>query len=59
MALADRSPIVRRVAGDLLIQQLEIVGTEAVNLAKLLASDDSPSVAERGRFALAQLSARV
>jgi hypothetical protein len=58
MALADRSPIVRRVAGDLLIQQLEIVGTEAVNLAKLLASDDSPSVAERGRFALAQLSAR-
>ncbi len=48
--------MVRRVAGELLIQHLESVGADSVNLAEQLASDPSPSVAERGRFAFAQLS---
>lgn len=54
-ASADRSAAVRRLAGDMLIQRLESVGDEAVKLAELLASDPVPSVAERGRFVLAQL----
>ena len=55
MALSDRSPIVRRVAGEFLIQHLRDIGAESAGLAEKLASDPSPSVAERGRFALAQL----
>lgn len=55
MALVDRSPFVRRLAGEFLIQQLSAIGDESVELAESLASDPSPSVAERGRFALAQL----
>lgn len=51
-AAADRSPIVRRVAGEMLIKELENIGAQAVILAKILASDPSPSVAERGEFAL-------
>ena len=56
MALVDRSPMVRRVAGELLIRHLESVGADSFALAKRLASDPSPSVAERGRFALVRLS---
>lgn len=55
MAARDRSPIVRRVAGDMLIQKLNKIGTESFELAELLASDPSPSVAERGDFALKRL----
>lgn len=51
-AAADRSPIVRRVAGEMLIKELENIGEQAVILAKILASDPSYSVAERGEFAL-------
>lgn len=54
-AAIDRSPIVRRVAGEMLIRELEKIGTESLGLAELLASDPSPSVAERGRFALKRL----
>ncbi|WP_026601347.1 hypothetical protein [Methylomonas sp. 11b] len=54
-AATDRSPIVRRVAGEMLIRELAKIGTESLKLAHLLASDKSPSVAERGKFALKRL----
>lgn len=49
---SDRSPIVRRVAADFLIREFDALGEESLRLANLFASDKSPSVAERGRFAL-------
>lgn len=54
-AAVDRSPIVRRVAGEFLIRELDSIGEESLRLAKLLASDPSPSVSERGQFALKRL----
>lgn len=58
LAAVDRSPIVRRVAGDMLIQQVTSIGDYALEIAKLLASDSYPSVAERGKFALKRLEAQ-
>ncbi|QBJ08018.1 hypothetical protein EYS10_05455 [Rahnella aquatilis] len=58
MATTDRSPMVRRIAGEMLIKELNNIGDEAFNLANILASDRSPSVAERGRYALADLEKR-
>jgi hypothetical protein len=55
LAAIDRSPMVRRVAGDVLIQRLSAIGNESAQLAELLASDSSPSVVERGSFALKKL----
>lgn len=57
LATVDRSPMVRRVAGELLIRELTSIGEESFTLARLLASDSSPSVAERGQFALKKLEA--
>lgn len=54
-AVMDQSPMVRRVAGEMLIRELEKIGAEALGLAELLASDPSPSVAERGKFVLKRL----
>lgn len=54
-ASVDRSPLVRRVAAELLIKHLESTDIVAHDLAELFASDPYPVVAERGRFALAQL----
>lgn len=51
----DSSPIVRRVAGEWLIREYRSLGEQAFTLAKLLAADPSPSVAERGKFALERL----
>jgi hypothetical protein len=58
-AAVDRSPIVRRVAGDILIRESGTIGSLAFKLANLLASDSHPSVAERGQFALKKLSQMV
>ncbi|PLR26325.1 hypothetical protein PZBJ_05935 [Pantoea endophytica] len=58
MATIDRSPMVRRIAGEMLIKELDNIGDEAFNLANILASDKSPSVAERGRYALTDLEKR-
>lgn len=55
MASTDRSPVVRRVAAEMLIQKLENLGDESFRLANLFASDASPSVAERGNFALKKI----
>lgn len=51
----DRSPIVRRVAAEFLIRNLDELGTQAKSFAEYFASDKSGSVSERGRFALKQL----
>jgi hypothetical protein len=58
-ASVDRSPIVRCVAGDILIRESGTIGSLAFKLANLLASDSHPSVAERGQFALKKLSQMV
>ena len=58
MASIDRSPIVRRVAAEMLIRELENLGDESFRLANLLASDASPSVAERGNFALKKIGVK-
>lgn len=55
-AATDSSPMVRRIAGEMLIRRPEAIGEESVNLAKLLASDPSPSVSERGMFVLKRLA---
>ena len=55
-AMADRSPMVRRVAAEFLIRELPSLGENALPLAQRTASDTSPSVAERGHFALKQLN---
>lgn len=55
LAVKDRSSIVRRVAGEMLTRELKIIGTESIQLAKLIASDSSPSVAEWGKWALDRL----
>lgn len=49
---SDRSPIVRRVAAEFLIRELDALGEDSLRLANHFAADKSPSVAERGRFAL-------
>jgi hypothetical protein len=58
-ASADRSAIVRRVAGDVLIRESGTIGSVALQLATVLASDSHSSVAERGNFALKKLSKMV
>lgn len=58
MATIDRSPMVRRIAGEMLIKELDNIGDEAFKLANVLASDISPSVAERGIYALGDLGKR-
>lgn len=55
-AMGDRSPMVRRVAAEFLIRELPSLGENALPLAQRVASDTSPSVAERGKFALKELN---
>ncbi len=55
LAVKDRSPMVRRVAGEMLIREFKLIGSESIKIATLLASDSSPSVAERGKYALDRL----
>lgn len=55
MAAADRSAMVRRVAGDLLVRRRDSIGADALTMARQLASDPYPSVAECGRFVLENL----
>lgn len=57
-ATFDRSPRVRRIAGEIIIKEWDNIGDEAFRLASILASDTSPSVAERGRYALADSEKR-
>lgn len=54
-AAFDSSPMVRRVAAEMLIRDLDTLDSESLQLADRFACDASPSVAERGRFALKRL----
>lgn len=54
-AAADRSPMVRKIAAEILIRELDVIGKESSELANLFASDASPAVAERGQFALKRM----
>lgn len=51
----DRSPIVRRVSAEILIRELDSLGSVARGLAERFAADRSRSVSERGCFALKKL----
>ena len=51
----DRSAIVRRISAEFLIRELETLGEEAQQLARVFSLDKSPSVSERGKFALKKL----
>lgn len=51
----DASSIVRRVAAEFLIRELENMGDESLQFANKFCSDKSAAVAERGRFALKRL----
>jgi hypothetical protein len=53
--MADRSPVVRRVAAEFLIRELPSLGDDALAFAQRLAADRNPTVAQRGRFALQRL----
>lgn len=53
--MGDRSPMVRRVAAEFLIKHLDAIGADSFRMAERLASDPSPYVAARGRFALERL----
>jgi len=55
-AASDRSSLVRRVAAEFLIKELDSLGCESSSLAKQLSSDRSSAVAERGKFALKKLA---
>lgn len=55
LAASDRSCIVRVVAAEALVREMDALGHAAVSLARQLASDSSPRVAERGRFVLQRL----
>jgi len=51
----DRSSIVRRVAAEFLIRELDNLGDKSLQFARVFALDKSPSVSERGKFALKKL----
>ena len=55
-AVSDKSPLVRRVAGGILIANRDILGADELALARQLAADAYPSVASRGKFVLDHLA---
>ena len=52
LASTDRSSLVRKVAAEILITNLNTVGVESLALARVFAADRSTSIAERGQFML-------
>ncbi|WP_150118818.1 hypothetical protein [Collimonas fungivorans] len=54
-AASDRSSIVRRVASEVLVREMNTPGIPALVLARRFAADDSSSVAGRGEFVLKRL----
>ncbi len=51
----DRSSIVRRVAAEFLIRELDGLGDDALQFARHFAADESYAVSERGKFAMGKL----
>ncbi|WP_166638754.1 hypothetical protein [Paraglaciecola marina] len=57
LAANDRSSLVRRVAAEMLIKELDnLSDNESLGLAKKFSNDPSIAVAERGNFALKKLA---
>jgi len=54
-AMDDRSPIVRRVAAEVLVREMNTLGDVVPTIARQLAADPCPAIAERGEFVLKQL----
>ncbi|QIJ86939.1 hypothetical protein G3U99_22085 [Vibrio coralliilyticus OCN008] len=52
----DRSSFVRRVAAEILIKELDNLGSDSSILAEKFAIDRAAAVAERGKFALKKLA---
>lgn len=57
LALADRSAVVRRVAAQALVREVDDLGCAALPWAHQLATDAFPSIAERGAFVIQRLAA--
>lgn len=55
-ATSDRSSLVRRIAAEILIKELDSLGSESSSLAEQFSIDRSAAVAERGKFALKKLA---
>jgi hypothetical protein len=55
-AASDRSSLVRRVAAEILIKELDNLGLASSNLAEKFSLDRSKAVSERGKFALKKLA---
>ncbi len=55
-ASVDRSSIVRRIAAEMLIKELDNLGDDSLKLANIFSSDTSSAVSERGIFALKKLN---
>ncbi|QUJ66185.1 hypothetical protein KDD30_08215 [Photobacterium sp. GJ3] len=55
LSSADPSSIVRRVSAEMLIRELDSLGSVAKDFADVFASDKSIAVSERGEFALKKL----
>lgn len=56
LAAKDRSSLVRRVAAEILIKEMDGLGSESLPLADRFSSDRSSAVSERGKFALKKLA---
>lgn len=54
-AIKDRSASVRRVAGDTLVKKRNELGSLILPMARQIASDEYPSIAQRGQFILDKL----
>lgn len=52
----DSSSIVRRIAAEFLIRELEVLGDKSFEFASQFALDNSSAVSERGKFALKKLA---
>jgi hypothetical protein len=55
ISAGDRSSVVRRVSAEILIREIESLGSISRNLAEQFSADKSEAVAERGRFAMKKL----
>jgi len=56
-AASDRSSVVRRVAAEVLVSEMDRLGPAALPVARRLAADVSPRLAERAEFVLKRLEA--
>lgn len=56
LAADDRSSIVRRVAAEMVIRNLDDMGEASTELAERFILDNSPAVAEKGRYVLKKLA---